>query len=262
MRWIPRRNLVLASVIATASVWATLGLTTVEANAATSHDVRIVTANVDFGVSDSTVKERFRDYSRHADIVLIQEAKNVNLHRLLDSDNWIVRQRVGSGNEQQGSAVVVRRSLVEHRSDVSDLDLTLGTNGNECRIMARYIATATVKLAQGGLLRVASVHLPPRNDCQTGPGSDYDEMIKSIARLSDRFPHRLVIGGDWNKIVRSDPNELSRQADNRIVPRGPEGSIDGFYIPRDFKQIGAARTVGFASKGHRATQVILEVPAS
>ncbi|WP_407676019.1 endonuclease/exonuclease/phosphatase family protein [Phycicoccus flavus] len=232
------------------------------ASAVDTQRVRVVTANVNFALDGATVRQRFENYSQRADIVLVQEAKNVNFHTLL-GDRWIVRQDVsdGRGSAKAGSAVIVRRSIVPSRSAVGPVQLRLGTTAGDCRTQARYIAHVTVRLNNGGVIRPASAHLPP-GSCQTGGGSAYDEMITSLKNMSDLYPGRLVIGGDWNKVVRSDPNDLSRRTGGRIVPRALPEDIDGFYKPARLAQDGSVREVGFASKGHDAVQMVLLVPST
>jgi endonuclease/exonuclease/phosphatase family metal-dependent hydrolase len=264
------RRTVLASLAAAAMAGASLVAAAPTASAAGEQQVRVVTANVNFALDGATVKARFDNYAARADIVLLQEAKALNLHALFaDDPDWIVRQyRPQAGDttaeveSKRGSAVLVRRTAVQ---SVDAVELRYGTDrsdgGAECDIMPRYVAHVRIVLANGAVLRAASAHLPPPR-CQSGTNGPYERMIQSIKGLSDTYPDRLLIGGDWNKVVKSDPNELSVRTGGRIVPRAPEGSIDGFYKPRDLPQVGSADTVGFASDGHLATRIIVSVPST
>ncbi|MBM6405425.1 endonuclease/exonuclease/phosphatase family protein [Phycicoccus sp. CSK15P-2] len=254
------RRTVLAA-LATALAGTALATGAPAASAADPQRVRIVTANVNFGADPDLVMERFAKYSQRADVVLVQEAKNVDFARALRGDDrWVVRQDTTS-DAKQGSAVIVRRSIVAAASDIGPLRLTLGTPdvGGACGILARYVAHVRVELKNGGVIRPASLHLPPPR-CQTGADGPYERMVRNVKQLSDSHPKRLVLGGDWNKVVRSDPNDLSARTGGRIVPRAPEGSIDGFYKPKGLGMAQPASTVGFASKGHQATQMIVLVP--
>lgn len=231
------------------------------ASAADPQRVRIVTANVDFNADKGVIMDRFRAYSEKADVVLLQEAKYIDMKwQLRDDPDWIVRQDLGS-DATQGSAVIVRRSIVDRASDVGELHLRLGTDSNECDTLPRYIAHVSITLKNGGVIRPASVHLPPQR-CQTGPGSDYDEMIDSIAAMSANHPSRLIVGGDWNKPVESDPNGLSGRTDGRLVPRGLGNEIDGFYKPKALTMPWGVTDAGTASNGHRAVKMTVDVPST
>lgn len=255
------RRSILGIITATALAGGALAAAAPSASAADPQRVRIVTANVDFNADKDVVMDRFRVYSENADVVLLQEAKYIDMHwRLRNDGQWIVRQDLSS-DAKQGSAVIVRRSIVDKASDVGALDLRLGTDSDECDTLPRYIAHVSIALKNGGVIRPASAHLPPPR-CQTGPGSDYDEMIDSIAAMSANHPSRLIVGGDWNKPVNSDPNGLKAKTDGRLVPRGLGDGIDGFYKPQALTMPWGVTDAGLASAGHRAIKMTVDVPSN
>ena len=242
-------------------------LTAAPAHAA-PQDVRVLTVNVDFGNSAAKVKQDFRRYAPKADIILMQEAKKVTLRRLL-GNQWVVRQRT-SDPGRRNSAIVVRRSILRDQDGVTGFALTKGTEGGQdaCQMETRWIAHAVVHLANGGAVRVASLHLPKKACDQTNPAF-YSEMATQVVELSDRYPRRLLLGGDWNKVVRSDPRDISGRSNERIVPRAPRGDIDGFYLRARLPQVGRAQQLARPNThprnhpdGHRPVRVVVSVPAS
>lgn len=227
---------------------------------AESQRVRVVTVNVDFGAPASTVRDDFARYSRFADIVMLQEARDVRLADLIDTSTWIVRQDTSS-ESTRGSALAIRRSAVRATDAVTNFRLVKGTDGGPCPdggIQTRWIAVADVHLANGATLVAASLHMPPPR-CATGPGSLYAVMADNVVALSNRHPSRLLIGGDWNKVVNDDPNDISARADGRIVPRGI--GIDGFYKPRGLAN-EPLTTLGDIYGHHEPVQMAVSVPAS
>ena len=97
---------------ATSATSATAGTATVGSAAlADPQRVRVVTVNVDFGAPASTVRDDFARYSRFADIVMLQEARDVRLADLVDTSTWIVRQDTSS-ESTRGSALAIRRTAV------------------------------------------------------------------------------------------------------------------------------------------------------
>jgi len=228
--FISARRRALLGVVAVATVLGS-GATTAPAQAADAQRVRFMTVNVDFGLTPAQVKQDFANYSKYADVVMFQEARDVTLRNVIDTSTWIVRQDTTSG-PTRGSALAVRRSAVRATSPVTNFRLVKGTDGAACPgggIQTRYIALADVHFRNGATVVAGSVHMPPGR-CATGPGSPYAVMADNVVALSNRHPQRLLLGGDWNKTVNDDPNDISGRTGGRIVPRGIK--IDGFYKPR------------------------------
>lgn len=216
------------TAVAVAALTATVSVA--PAQAAEAQRVRFMTVNVDFALTPAQVKADFGRYAPHADVVMFQEARDVNLHNLIDTDTWIVRQDTTS-EDTRGSALAIRRSAVRASDAVQNFRLVKGTDGGPCPdggIQTRWIAVADVHFRNGATVVAASLHLPP-DRCATGPGSLYAVMADNVVALSNAHPNRLLLGGDWNKTVNEDPNNISGRTGGRIVPRGL--GIDGFYKP-------------------------------
>lgn len=216
-------------------------------------ELRVVTANLAFR-GEAGVRSDWETIGPEADIVFVQEAKNVNLRNIL-SDAWIVRQDVSS-DDRAGSGVVIRRSAIQA---VGDWGLVLGTDSDPCGIMTRWITRVDVQLHNDRWIRVASLHMPPAR-CQTGPGGPYDVMADNVVAFANRSDRLLVLGADWNKVVDEDPNNIGGRTG--LKPRGPDAGqrIDGFYV----SQAIATRDLHHlpqTGSDHRPVKMTLTVPA-
>ena len=197
--------------------------------AAPAQQVRVVTANVDFGLSARKVRKDLARIRPQADVILVQEARDVRLRKLVPRKGWAVKQRTSSP-ARRGSAVLVRRSIA---TSIGGLSLVRGVGASPCDdidndgkpdgINTRYIARVDIGLVNGTTLKVASLHMPPPR-CW---GSVYNRMADSVVRMTRNTRGRLVLGADWNKIVRNDPNDINGRTGLKI--RAPRG-FDGFYV--------------------------------
>ncbi|MDC0712204.1 endonuclease/exonuclease/phosphatase family protein [Stigmatella sp. ncwal1] len=229
-----------------------------KASATANEQLRVVTANLAFRGPDA-VRNDWNTIGPEADIVFVQEAKNVRLRDIL-GDAWAVRQDTSS-EDRQGSAVVIRKSAVK---SVGDLQLVKGTDASDCNspeggIMTRWIARVDVQLNNNRWLRATSLHMPPAR-CQNGLGSPYAVMADNVVAFAKRSEPLLVLGADWNKVVDSDPNEIGSRTS--LKPRGPDtGSrIDGFYVS---PAINTADLHPLPQTGsdHRPVKMTIGVPA-
>ncbi|RKG75822.1 endonuclease/exonuclease/phosphatase family protein [Corallococcus exercitus] len=228
------------------------------AAAVASESLRVVTANLAFRGPDA-VRQDWQVIGPEADIVFVQEAKNVRLRDIL-GDGWAVRQDTSS-DDRQGSAVVIRKSAVK---SIDDLVLVKGTDASDCGtqgdgIMTRWIARVDVQLNNGRWIRAASLHMPPER-CQNGPGSPYAVMADNVVAFAKRSDRMLVLGADWNKVVDDDPNDIG--ARTGLKPRGPDSGlrIDGFYIAPDMSNANLHHLAQTGSD-HRPVQTTVGVPA-
>ncbi len=220
--------------------------------------LRVVTANLAFRGPDG-VRSDWNTIGPEADIVFVQEAKNVRLRDIL-GDTWAVRQDTTS-EDRQGSAVVIRKSAVQ---SIGELVLVKGVDANDCDsplggIMTRWIARVDVQLHNGQWLRAASLHMPPER-CQNGPGSPYAVMADNVVAFANRSERMLVLGADWNKVVDEDPNDIG--ARTGLKPRGPDSGsrIDGFYVSHAISTWDLHHLPQTGSD-HRPVQMTLGVPA-
>src|SRR5690349_2942121 len=88
-------------------------------------ELRVVTANLAFR-GPAAVSEDWKTIGPAADIVFVQEAKNVRLRDIL-GDGWVVRQDT-SADAVQNSAVVIRRTVAQN---IGELVLVKGTDAND-----------------------------------------------------------------------------------------------------------------------------------
>ncbi|MFT7839793.1 endonuclease/exonuclease/phosphatase family protein [Saccharothrix sp. BKS2] len=234
------------------------------ASAAGAVQLRFVTANINFDADQSVVRDKWRNLiAPNADVVFLQEAKNVRLSDFVETSTWIIRHGTSAAEDDSedklGSALLIRRAVA---TEVADYGLVKGVDASPCPrggIMTRWLAKIKVKLTNGRWIRVASLHMPPLR-CQTGPGGPYDRMADSVVAFADLTDMPTVLGADWNKVVDDDPNAIGRRSG--LEPNGPDlgERIDGFmYSPR--LRNCCLTQLGLASRGHPAVQVKLTVPA-
>src|SRR5690606_31913123 len=100
--------------------------------------------------------------------------------------------------------------------------------------------------------------------CQTGPGSLYATMANSIVKFGNRSSRLTVIGGDWNKIVDHDPNNIGQRTG--LLPRGPNNNwrIDGFYVSRQLSPcclVKMRKIYAGDPNVHQPVQLTIKVPA-
>ena len=190
-------------------------------------DLKVMTANVEFGPrSEQRVKELFRTSAARADVVLLQEARDVRLTRELTGPGWAIRQD-RSTKATRGTAVVVRQGTVRR---IGPLILTPAGQAHPCGVANRSIASVRLVLENGTAVRAASVHMPPGRCAQ--PGEPYDAMADNVVAFANHVPAPLILGGDWNKVVDRDPNGIARRSNlmTRGMDRGKR--IDGFMVER------------------------------
>ncbi|ADO68162.1 endonuclease/exonuclease/phosphatase family protein [Stigmatella aurantiaca] len=249
----------LAGVVASSAAIASVqSASAPKAAAAANEPLRVVTANLAFRGPDA-VRNDWNTIGPEADIVFVQEAKNVRLRDIL-GDGWVVRQDTSS-EDRQGSAVVIRKSAVK---SIGELQLVKGTDASDCNspeggIMTRWIARVDVQLNNHRWLRAASLHMPPAR-CQNGLGSPYAVMADNAVAFAKRSEPLLVLGADWNKVVDADPNEIG--ARTGLKPRGPDtGSrIDGFYVSPAITT-NNLHLLPQTGSDHRPVQMTIGVPA-
>ena len=254
-----RTSLLLAALLATSA-----GAVSVpSASAATAVQLRVVTANVDFAHPEDTPGKWRNLIAPNADIVFLQEAKNLKLANFVDTSTWIIRHGTvadeNDSDDRLGSAVLIRRSVA---TDVDDWDLVKGVDASPCPdggIMTRWIAKIKVKLTNGRWVRVAALHMPPPR-CQTGPGSPYDRMSDNVVDFVKRTDMFTILGADWNKTVDADPNDIGHRSG--LEPNGPDTGdrIDGFMYSPTLGNC-CMTELGQVSDGHQAVQLKLTVPA-
>lgn len=222
---------VLTRVCATlAAVVLTLGLGAVAparavapdttAAVAAAQDLRVTTYNLNFGRTDrENVRNDLGAMMAASDVLLLQEAKTFSIQALVDElglgGQFAVRQSLASDAEQ-GSAIVIRRSAV---SDIGALQLVFGVGEPfGCSMLTRYIAKVRLVTTNGTVVNVASAHFPP-GYCSADA---YERMMANTVQLLQNNYGSMILGADWNKTLRSNPNNLFGRTDNRYRFRSPE----------------------------------------
>lgn len=180
--------------------------------------IRVVTANVDFTLRPTKVREDLERIIERADIICFQEAKNVDLDRLIRDNDWEVWQP--QANEAtRGSAVAWRKSVAK----VKARGRQIGTRPHGRGMLTRHLVWVRL-VVDGHNLTVVSAHLPPKRYW----GLLYGLMLRSISRFVAGRKGAVLIGADWNKIVTraSDLAHFARRF--KAQRRGVH--IDGFIL--------------------------------
>ncbi len=184
--------------------------------------LNIITANVDFALKPGAVQDDLEHLITQGEIIVFQEAKYVDIDRLIKDPEWEVIQYNDSESEK-GSGVAYKKTRIRHKR----VNKRLGTSPRGRKILSRYIVWAQlfVKDSTGDerALVVASVHLPPQRYAAL-----YPFYLASLAGFIRLRKSPVVIGGDWNRRVRHDKG-LKKFADMFNGSFHGVG-IDGFLI--------------------------------
>lgn len=167
----------------------------------------IATVNDDFNTPRSNV--------RHvkADVIMVQEAKNENLHKLA-KDHYGVHQNV-KREDQAGSGLLWdKRVGTAKRSGYA-----LGVTPHGAGMLTRWINYTDLKVGDAKV-RMVSVHRPPARFKRLWPM--FDRQLASFVRHS-KLP--VVIGLDANE---RNPQGLAKKCG--LHWSAPKGSIDGFLV--------------------------------
>lgn len=191
-------------------------LMTGTASAATPQFVRFATFNVNFNNSTAKIRDDVQTLATYVDIISIQEAKSVTIDNFL-GNAWTVFQVVNEGDAKRGSAIAIRKSVMNR---VRGSGLVLGSSAGS-GIMRRYIAWADVEFTNGRTVRVMALHYPPRRADNLWP-----EFTSNFVTFANNSPYPVIAGGDWNFRVNNDPQKIKR--DTGLEMLGIDIGIDGF----------------------------------
>ncbi len=147
---------------------------------------------------------------------------------------------------------------VDFGSTAAEVKADFGRYAPHADVVMFQEARTSTSTTSSTTVVAASLHMPPGR-CATGPGSLYAVMADNVVRLSDAHHHRLLVGGDWNKTVNDDPNDISGRTDRRIVPRGL--GIDGFSKPQALTNEPLWRGPDISSP-HDPIQMAVSLPPS
>lgn len=216
--------------------------------AASALTVRFVTFNVNFNNSYAKIKADVQTVAPNGDIIMFQEAKGVTIDDFLDA-SWTVVQVVNQGDAKRGSAIAIRNSIMTQKIAQG---LRFGVDSNGEQMLDRYIAWADVKLTNGQILRVMSLHMPPARYAYLQP-----IMADNLVTFMGETSYHVVVGADWNYTVTNDPYDIEGRTG--LIPRG--SGIDGFYRDNSVvKFTSLTKMTGLAiNSDHDPVQMITSV---
>lgn len=182
----------------------------------------VITANLDFTLPARKVKKDLDFIDDRANAILFQEAKNVDVGKLLKGKSWRAFQRRGTAAKAGSGIAFDRKAFKAHNRG-----LKLGTTPRGFKMLPRYISWISVSERVNDKkradFRFVSVHIPPNRYRVLVP-----IMLGSLRIFikASRFP--LIIGGDWNMNVENDyrMKRLARQVGGSLHGHG----IDGFLV--------------------------------
>jgi len=184
-------------------------------------NVRFVTFNIDFNKSNAVNRADVLLVEPKADIMMFQEAKFRTIDNYLGPE-WTVYQVTTEGDAKRGSALAWRNSFVSLYL-ASGLELGV-PKGSSTNILDRWIAWADLQLTNGQIIRIMSLHMPPKANIELQP-----PMATNIVNFVNRTPYPVVVGGDWNYTVNNDIYDIEGRTG--LIATGVR--IDGFYYEPD-----------------------------
>jgi len=228
------------------AAWAAVGL---QAGPMT---VRFLTYNVNFNTSAANVGKDLDLLAPKADILMFQEAKNVKITSMLDANVWSVYQVTNSVPGKQGSALAVRNTV---KAAVLNWGLQFGVDNHGEQMNDRYILWADLRLTNGQVLRVLSLHFPPARFEYLQP-----LMAANLVDFVNGSPYPVVAGADWNFPVNND--KWGIQNKTGLKPKGD--GIDGFFYDAsvvDFLSLEKLKNLA-THNDHTAVLMIMVVRSS
>ncbi len=184
-------------------------------------EITIATVNDDFTDKKTTLNR----VKRFADVVMVQEAKNSNLRKDIDNDNFGVHQNLKS-DALAGSAIVWNKNHVKS----TDAGMALGVDSHGRAMLDRYISWNDIKV-DGKTVRMVSVHRPPKRF--SGLWNEFDKNLK---KFLDSFKGPVVIGLDANQAHSKHLIETTGLKWHAPPPgKNGHASIDGFLASPGIK---------------------------
>jgi endonuclease/exonuclease/phosphatase family metal-dependent hydrolase len=181
---------------------------------------KIATHNIDFKKSLSKQREDIYVAIEElgSSVLLVQEARDTFLYRVLP-DSWETNQVITS-KDKRGSAVCWDGEVWDATRRPRGLVFGVAGKG----INPRWISFQNLRhIETGTKVRFISLHLPPRRGNLTRL---QPFMIDKLVHLVQRTKRAVVIGGDFNTLLKDDKYHIARRTG--LVKR--HGRIDGFFI--------------------------------
>ncbi|MBL8950820.1 MAG: hypothetical protein JNK82_08595 [Myxococcaceae bacterium] len=217
--------------------------------------MRIVTFNDDFTDKKTDLPKI------HGGVVMVQEAKRVNVRGVVDPDEYRVFQNRQS-DAHAGSALYWRRDRFKTLD--TGQKLLAKADGND-DMLDRHVSWSDVQVRGTNVkVRMASAHRPPGDE--PDEKAEFDQNLKAFAQKCRRDGIPVVIGMDAN--FPRDPVKY-RAAVRRLENltglewHAPKGSIDGFLASKGVKfNRRPHHEDDQFSEGHRPAAVCITVTAN
>ena len=203
--------------------------------------MRLGTYNVNFASDPDQVNRDLDRLAPMVDALLMQETKNVRVHRLLPP-GYQAFQRVSGEPGERNAAVAWRKEI----TDVGR-DLTVGVFPQGHRLLTRYITSVDLDV-DGVMIRLASIHRPPPR-----MSTLWDDFDDNLAQFIADSPFPVIVGGDFNDRTMG---RFARRTGTRWYVEG----IDGFLVDRSIKVTSIERGPRLHSD-HRPTLIEVDLPS-
>lgn len=208
--------------------------------------IRVTTQNLDWGLNDAKWSDIIDKLQAVSDVILFQEAKNVDL-RLYASETWGVFQN-HENEGTRGTAIMWRKSLGSVHNTGLD-EFVPSVKG--VKMPDRYIAYINLWVRDWNKHVVfASAHFPPLRFRERWPVAikNYVKFVKHFRRFKLAF----VIGSDFNQKVTNDVHGIKARLG--LLIRGER--IDGFGVSRRLKA-SRVKNLGNDASDHDPLQILV-----
>jgi hypothetical protein len=191
--------------------------------------LRIVTFNDDF------VDRKTSLPNIHGGVVMVQEAKNVDVHQVVDQREYDVFQNREDA-AHAGSAMYWRQERFRVLDNGQRL-LAKRDAGDD--MLDRHLTWTDLKVRGKDVkVRMASAHRPPGDEKDEWP--EFDRNLAAFAKQARHDHVPVVIGMDANFPSKDRAAAIRRlERITGLQWHGPKGSIDGFLASKNVRFVEA-----------------------
>lgn len=206
--------------------------------------IRITTFNDDFTDEHTDLRHV------HGGVVMVQEAKNVDVRGVVDQQTYDTFQNRKT-DARAGSALYFKQDRFSVRGHGQKL--LASPDGND-DMLKRYVSWNDLKVKGKDItIRMASAHRPPGDEKDEWP--EFDRNLAEFAAKARRDGVPVVIGMDANQ---ENPQALAKKCG--LVWHAPKGSIDGFLASPEVRFNGVPkRGTDKYSEGHTPVSASITV---
>lgn len=210
------------------------------------NEIRVTTQNLDWGLNSPKWNSIIVKLQAESDVILFQEAKNIDLHKYAD-DVWAVFQDEGTPGKR-GTAIMWRKSVgIRHGAGLEPYVPSV----RGVAMPDRYIAWVNLWIpAWSKHVVFGSMHYPPLRFKARWPVA-----TKSFTK----FVHKLrseklafVVGSDFNSKVTNDVHGIRRKLGLFITGH----RIDGFAVAKRLSA-SKAKNLGNDASDHDPLQILV-----